>query len=69
MLVLVNLAALAFAQTIVSQTKPANNDPLNNQRKIKREPDDAFKKWIEDVGPIISKEEEDAWKKLRSVAG
>ena len=65
-LVLVAVTAMSFGQVVMAQTKPADNDPSNKQRKIKPEPDQAFVKWLEDVGPIISQAEENAWKKLRT---
>src|SRR6185436_587578 len=57
-------ALLSAGPAVLSQTKPAINDPQNQPRKSKPEPDRAFIDWLKDVGPIISKEEEDAWKKL-----
>ena len=61
---LVVVALLSAGPAVLSQTKPAINDPQNQPRKSKPEPDKAFIDWLKDVGPIISKEEEDAWKKL-----
>ena len=64
-LILIVFAGLSLGQTALGQTKPAD-DPQNKQRQNKPEPDRAFIDWLRDVGPIISKEEEDAWKKLRT---
>ena len=64
-LILIALAGLSLGQIALGQTKPTD-DPQNKARKIKQEPDRAFSDWIRDVGPIISKDEEDAWKKLRT---
>src|SRR5258708_4734601 len=60
---LVILAPHAFAQ------KPApNSDPQTKPRKIKEEPDKAFTDWIRDVDPILTADELNAWKKLRTNA-
>ncbi len=58
-------AAFAVPQTI-GQPKRITPDPQGKPRKVKPEPDKAFTDWIRDVGPIISKDEEDAWKTLRT---
>jgi len=58
---LVFLVPQAFAQ------KPApNSDPQTKPRKVKSEPDKAFTDWTRDVEPIITADELNAWKKLRS---
>ncbi len=63
LLALVFLVPQAFAQ------KPAPNpDPQTKPRKIKEEPDKAFTDWIRDVEPILTADELNAWKKLRTNA-
>jgi GWxTD domain-containing protein len=51
-------------QLAVGQNKRVTVDPQQKDRKIKREPDDAFKKWIEEVGPILSAAQIKAFEKL-----
>src|SRR5207249_4712752 len=63
--ILIVAAVLSMAQTVAAQSKPAV-DPQDKQRNIKQEPDKAFTDWLKDVGPIISKDEHDAWPKLRT---
>src|SRR5438874_3146871 len=63
--VLLVVSLLAIGQSVMGQ-KPANDDPQTKRRKTKPEPDKALSEWLRDVGPIISKEEEDAFKKLGS---
>jgi len=63
--ILISAAVLSLAQTVAGQSKP-KADPQDKQRNIKQEPDEAFKDWLKDVGPIISKDELDAWPKLRT---
>src|SRR5438128_649061 len=58
-------AVLLVAQTVAGQSKPTV-DPQDKPRKVKQEPDKAFMDWLRDVGPIISKEEQDAWNTLRT---
>ena len=63
------LIAILNAPLAIGQNKPSAADPQDPQgkdRKVKREPDRAFIDWLRDVSPIISKEEEDAFRKLRT---
>lgn len=60
-LLMVLLLPSAFAQP-----KSAGVDPQTKPRKIKQEPDKAFKEWIQDVEPIIRPDELLAWNKLLS---
>jgi len=60
LIALVIVAPRAFAQPV------SGVDPHNKPRKIKEEPAKAFKQWIEDVGPILTPEEVNAWKKLQT---
>lgn len=41
-------------------------DPQNKQRKVKKEPDNEFTKWLDEVGPIITDQERRGWDKLRT---
>ena len=63
--ILIVAAVLSVAQTVAGQSKPTV-DPQDKPRKVKQEPDKAFIDWLRDVGPIISKEEQDAWNTLRT---
>ena len=52
--------AYAFGQ-------PPAADPAKNPRKVKKEPHEAHKRWVdEDVGPIITKEEREAYERLQT---
>lgn len=63
--ILMLMAIVSLSQvTTLSQTKRDNSDPQTKERKIKREPDDAFTKWLREVEPILSASEIDALKKL-----
>lgn len=64
LLVLV-VASILSGQLAVGQSQRAP-EPQEKERKVRPEPDKALSDWLRDVGPIISKEEEDAWKKLRT---
>ena len=55
------LPALALAQS-----RPAGQSPDNSGRKVKPEPNDAFRKWLDEVDPIITKAERDAYVKLKN---
>jgi len=48
--------------------KEPSTDPGQKIRTVKPEPNDAFKKWIEEVGPILTPEEAAAYKKLTTDA-
>ena len=50
----------------LAQPKVGASNPQDKPRKIKDEPNDAFKKWLIDVGPILSPEEISAWTKLQN---
>jgi len=55
----------AFAQP--PKQEKSSTDLTANPRKVKPEPNDAYEKWInEDVGPIATKEEVAAFKKLKT---
>lgn len=61
------LFVVAFAAPqALAQPNRSSSNPEDRPRKVKTEPDKAFTDWIRDVGPIISKDEEDAWKALRN---
>jgi len=55
---------LALVPAAFAQPKSSGVDPQNKPRKIKQEPDKAFKEWIQDVEPIIRPEELKAWNAL-----
>jgi len=57
---LVLIAPQAFAQP--------QQDPQKKPRKIKSEPDKAFDRWHEEVGPILTDDERRGWDKLRTNA-
>ena len=61
------LAGLIFLvpQTLAQKTPP-NSDPQSKPRKVRLEPDKAFTDWTRDVEPIITADELNAWKKLRT---
>ena len=42
----------------------AQQDPQSKPHKVKQEPPNAFKVWLQEVEPIIRQDELDAWKKL-----
>ena len=46
--------------------KKQTQSPDEKPRKVKTEADRALKDWIKEVGPIITRAEEDAYRKLRS---
>jgi GWxTD domain-containing protein len=58
------LLGLVFVAPQVT-AQPAQ-DPQNKPRKIKSEPDKEFKKWIEEVGPILTDQERKGWDKLET---
>jgi len=61
------LAGLIFLVPQALAQKPApNSDPQTKPRKIKVEPDKAFTDWTRDVEPIMTADELNAWKKLRT---
>lgn len=57
-LLLVSFSTLSIP---AQQTKPS---PDEKPRKVKRELNKAYVQWIDDVEPIITQAERDAWKKL-----
>jgi len=65
-LILIICGILSLTFSALAQPKPAVTDPQTKPRKIKQEPNDAFKKWLADVEPILSPEEIAAWKKLQT---
>jgi GWxTD domain-containing protein len=48
----------------LAQPKSSGVDPQNKPRRVRPEPDKAFKEWIEDVQPIIRPDELKAWNAL-----
>ena len=59
------LLAFLVPTTSAQKTSP-NIDPQTKPRKVKPEPAKAFKQWIDDVEPIITPAERDAWNKLKT---
>ncbi len=61
------LVGLVFAvPQAFAQKTPPNSDPQSKPRKVRLEPDKAFTDWTRDVEPIITADELNAWKKLRT---
>ncbi|HVS83747.1 MAG TPA: GWxTD domain-containing protein [Pyrinomonadaceae bacterium] len=61
------LVGLVFAvPQAFAQKTPPNSDPQSKPRKVRLEPDKAFTDWVRDVEPIISADELNAWRKLRT---
>lgn len=60
------VVVLVLVPAALAQTKSAGVDPQTKPQKIKPEPAKAFKEWIEDVDPILSPQEREAWKKLQT---
>ena len=58
--------ALVLVPSSLAQPKSSGADPQNKPRKVRPEPDKAFKEWIEDVQPIIRPEELKAWNALKN---
>jgi GWxTD domain-containing protein len=65
-LVLVVATLLAVVTTVAAQDQRGVVNPQDKPRKVKDEPDNAFKKWREDVGPIISDPEKKTWDQLKT---
>jgi GWxTD domain-containing protein len=59
------LLAFLVPTTRAQKTSPTI-DPQTKPRKVKSEPAKAFKQWIDDVEPIITPAERDAWNKLKT---
>src|SRR5712692_4341776 len=61
------LVGLVFLvpQALAQRTSPSS-DPQTKPRKVRLEPDKAFTDWTRDVEPIITADELNAWKKLRT---
>ena len=57
---------LILAPSVLAQKSSPSPDPQNKPRQVKSEPANAFKKWIDDVEPILTPQERDAWKKLQT---
>ncbi len=64
---LIAIVVVWLAPAVSGQRKPAV-DPQDKPRKVKEEPDKAFKQFIIDVGPIISDAERRAWDQLKTNA-
>jgi GWxTD domain-containing protein len=63
------LALLVVVPSSLAQPSPqkkSSADPQNKPRKVRPEPAKAFKVWIDEVEPIITPEERNAWNKLQT---
>lgn len=59
------LAVVLFANGFAAAQKPATN-PEEKPRKVKQELKKPYVGWIDDVDPIITQAERNAWKKLQT---
>lgn len=59
-------ATLLVTVNAAAQPAPQNQDPQSKPRKVKSEPDKAFKQWLEEVGPILTDSERRGWDKLQT---
>ena len=62
--ILIFAAVVCVGTPVLAQKKATAQDPQDKPRKVRQEPDNAFKKWLEDVGPIITSQEVKAWNQL-----
>lgn len=60
------LVVTGLVPTAVAQKNSPSPDPQNKQRQVRSEPTKAFTQWVDDVDPILTPEERNAWKKLRT---
>jgi GWxTD domain-containing protein len=60
------LAFAVLVPTVLAQKNSPSPDPQNKPRKVRSEPANAFKQWIDDVDPILTPQERSAWKKLQT---
>jgi GWxTD domain-containing protein len=60
------VAVVTAGQSVFGQIRSRTDDPQTKPRKERPEPDKGFTDWLRDVGPIISQDEENTWKKLRT---
>src|SRR5678815_5381075 len=60
--VLLLLLSLATCAGFAQQKQSPDEKP----RKVKREIKKAYVDWVDDVGPILTQSERDAWKKLET---
>ena len=59
-------SALIVTVNISAQPATKNSDPQDKPRKVKPEPNKAFKQWLQEVEPIVRPGELDAWNKLQT---
>jgi GWxTD domain-containing protein len=57
---------LSLVPAAFGQPKSSGVDPQIKPRKVKPEPAKAFTEWIQDVDPILTPQEREAWKKLQT---
>ena len=60
------LLGLAFLVPAALAQNSPSPDPQNKPRKVRSEPANAFKQWTDDVDPILTPQERNAWKKLQT---
>jgi GWxTD domain-containing protein len=60
------LALAVLVPTVLAQRNSPSPDPQNKPRKVRSEPANAFKQWIDDVDAILKPDERNAWKKLQT---
>ena len=60
------VSALAFTMNVSAQPATKSDDPQNKPRKVKSEPDKAFKIFLQEVDAIITPAELAAWNKLQT---
>ncbi len=62
----VALIILVSISSLIVPAQEQKQTPEEKQRKIKNEPDKAFRQWINDHEVILTQPERDAWKKLQT---
>jgi len=57
---------VVMVPSALTQKSSSSPDPQNKPRKVRSEPANAFKQWTDDVDPILTPQERNAWKKLQT---
>src|SRR6185295_4781051 len=60
------IAVLALVVCTTGLTSAQKTSPDEKPRKVKQELKKAYVQWIDDVDPILTQAERDAWKKLQT---
>ena len=63
---IVTALLLVSSSNLTIPAQEPNRNPDEQPRKVKRELKKAYVDWIQDVDPILTKSERDAWKKLQT---